>query len=84
MSFADFVQVKDLVVGLIRTEGHLLGIVHAVDGPVIKFLVATCLLKIGRLANHELAHLVNEKSLAAREQSQDSNRLCALPLNELS
>ena len=65
----DSIQVHELLVSLVRAEGHPLGIVHVVMLPVTQVGITAGLFEVRRLAYHQLTHLVDEEALAAGEQS---------------
>lgn len=83
MGPADTVEVDQALVDSVTAPRELLGVVHVVPLPVAQFLVRTRPLEVRRLANRQLAHLVNEEALGAREQAEDRRRLQPLSDEEL-
>ena len=78
------VQADEALVDQILALGHSFGVVHVVSLPVAQLRILTSLVQVRGLPDHELAHLVHEEALAAREQSEYRRRLQALPVDELA
>ena len=78
------IEVYQLVIHLVGALCHLLDILHFVSLPVTELSITARLVEIAGLTDHHLTHLVDEKALPTRQESQKCSHGQSLSVNKLA